>query len=335
MYAITIPHPGGPEALVWAEVPDPVCGPGDVLIDVAASAVNRADVLQRQGHYPPPPGAPEWPGLECSGTISAVGDDVVGWQPGDRVCALLAGGGYAERVVVPAGQVLPVPKGIDLITAAALPEAVCTVWSNLVSSRSADTRLSAGDVVLIHGGASGIGTVAVQVGVALGATVAVTAGSEEKLRRCQELGASILVNYRTADFVQAVRDATDDHGADLILDIIGAKYLEQNLNALAMGGILVVIGLQGGRRGDLDMSAVMRKRALITGSTLRYRSVFDKTDVVGHVRDEAWPLVESGQIKPIVDRTVAMPEAATAHTIVENSEHVGKVLLVTDHAMSS
>jgi putative PIG3 family NAD(P)H quinone oxidoreductase len=330
MHAVTIPSFGGPEVLNWAEVRDPSCGPNDVVIDVAASAVNRADILQRQGHYPPPQDAPQWPGLECSGTISAVGSEVTSWQVGDQVCALLAGGGYAERVVVPAGQVLPVPRGLNLVAAAALPEAICTVWSNVVT----DADLRAGEVLLAHGGASGIGTMAIQVGAALGATVAVTAGSEEKLHRCAELGASILINYRDDDFVNALREATDGHGADVVLDIIGAKYLGQNVDALASDGRLAVIGLQGGRCGELDLSVMMRKRARISGSTLRPRSVADKAAIVQLVRDKAWPLVESGQIQPIIDRAVSMREAADAHRIVEQSKHVGKVLLVTDHDIS-
>lgn len=246
MHAITIPEPGGPEALVWAEAPDPVPGEGEVLVEVAASAVNRADLLQRQGFYNPPPGASPYPGLECSGTIAALGPGVSGWSVGEEVCALLAGGGYAEKVAVPAGQLLPVPQGIDLVTAAALPEVTATVWSNVFMI----AHLRPGETLLIHGGASGIGTMAIQLAKAVGATVAVTAGGPEKLARCAELGADILIDYRQQDFVEELRKATDGAGADVILDIVGAKYLDRNVQALAVNGRLAVIGLQGGVKGS-------------------------------------------------------------------------------------
>lgn len=323
MRAVVITAPGGPEVLAWRDVPDPVCGPDEVVLDVAASAVNRADIAQRQGHYPPPPGAPAWPGLECSGTIRAVGPNVSGWRVGDEVCALLAGGGYAEQVAVPATQLLPVPAGVDLVTSAALPEVLCTVWSNLVMTAA----LRAGEVLLVHGGASGIGTAAIQVGVALGATVAVTAGAAAKLARCTELGASITVNYRDADFVDAVRAATGGRGADVVLDIIGAKYLSRNVDVLAPDGRLVVIGLQGGRLAELDLSALMAKRASITGTTLRARPAAQKAKIVAAVRQHAWPLIESGAVIPVVDRTLPMQQAAEAHRVVEAGEHVGKVVL--------
>nr|WP_316246494.1 NAD(P)H-quinone oxidoreductase [Streptomyces sp. WAC01526] len=267
MRAITIPEPGGPEALVWADVPDPQPAEGEVLIEVAASAVNRADLLQRQGFYDPPPGSSPYPGLECSGRISALGPGVHGWAVGDEVCALLAGGGYAEKVAVPAGQVLPVPAGVDLVTAAALPEVTCTVWSNVFMI----AHLRPGETLLVHGGASGIGTMAIQLAKAVGARVAVTAGGPEKLARCAELGADILIDYREQDFVQEIRKATDGTGADVILDIIGAKYLQRNVKALAVSGRLAIIGLQGGVKAELNLAALMAKRAAITGAGLRAR----------------------------------------------------------------
>ncbi|AYY11669.1 NAD(P)H-quinone oxidoreductase [Actinobacteria bacterium YIM 96077] len=323
MHAVVITEPGEPGVLAWHEVPEPECGSDEVILDVAASAVNRADLLQRQGFYPPPPGTPEWPGLECSGTISAVGRDVTGWSVGDRACALLAGGGYAERVAVPAGQLLPVPAGVDLVTAAALPEVMCTVWSNVVMTAG----LSAGDVLLVHGGSSGIGTTAIQVGVALGATVAVTAGTASKLERCAQLGASVLVNYREQDFVQTVREATGGHGADIVLDIIGAKYLDSNLDVLATGGRIVVIGLQGGRKAEIDLRALMGKRASLIGSTLRARPSREKAAIIDEVRHHLWPLIERGAVVPVIDSTVPMHDAATAHQRVQDSAHIGKVLL--------
>ena len=323
MHAIVVSEPGGPDALVWIEVPDPVAGPGEVVVDVVASAVNRADLLQRQGFYPPPPGAPPYPGLECSGRVAAVGDGVTTWSVGDECVALLAGGGYAEQVVVPAGQLMPVPSGVDLLTAAALPEVACTVWSNIVL----DAGLRAGDVLLVHGGAGGIGTFAIQAGVALGARVAVTAGSDQKLARCAELGADILVNYRDDDFVAAVRSATDGHGADVVLDNMGAAYLQRNVDVLAVGGRVQVIGLQGGTTGELNLGVLMGKRAQVRGTTLRARPVGEKAEICARVAAQAWPLVAAGRIRPVVDRVVPMARAADAHRAVEASDHVGKVLL--------
>lgn len=323
MHAITIPSPGGPDALVWNEVPDPDIQPGTVLVRIAATAVNRADIMQREGHYPPPPGAPEWPGLECSGVVEAVGDGVTDWSPGDEVCALLAGGGYAERVVVPAGQLLPVPDGMDLVTAAALPEVFCTVWANVFMTAS----LQPGETLLVHGGASGIGTAAIQLATAVGARVAVTAGSAEKLERCRELGANILINYRDDDFVAAVREGTDGRGANVILDIIGAKYLASNVEALAVGGRLVIIGLQGGRKAELDLRALMGKRAAVIGTTLRARPADEKATIVAAVREHVWPLFAAGDVRPIVDTVLPITQATEAHRRVEASEHVGKVVL--------
>ncbi|PZF99766.1 NAD(P)H-quinone oxidoreductase [Micromonospora deserti] len=322
MRAITIPEPGGPDALVWSEVPDPEPGPGEVVVDVRASAVNRADLLQRQGHYPPPAGAPAYPGLECSGVISATAPDVTEWRVGQEVCALLAGGGYAERVAVPAGQLLPVPAGVDLVDAAALPEVACTVWSNVVRLAG----LSAGETLLVHGGGSGIGTFAVQLGVALGATVVVTARSA-KHGRLRELGAAHPVDYREQDFVAEVRRVTDGRGADVILDIMGASYLGRNVSALATGGRLVIIGMQGGRKGELDIGALLAKRGTVAATALRSRPLAEKAAIVQGVRAQVWPLVESGTIRPIVDRRLPMTEAAQAHRLVETNDHVGKVLL--------
>ncbi|MEU5808820.1 MULTISPECIES: NAD(P)H-quinone oxidoreductase [unclassified Streptomyces] len=323
MHAISIEQPGGPEVLVWAEAPDPVPGEGEVLVDVAASAVNRADVLQRQGFYNPPPGASPHPGLECSGRISAVGPGVSGWAVGDEVCALLSGGGYAERVAVPAGQLLPVPEGVDLVTAAALPEAACTVWSNLFMV----AHVRPGETVLVHGGSSGIGTMAIQLAKAVGATVAVTAGGPEKLARCKELGADVLIDYREQDFVAEVRAATGGAGADVILDIIGAKYLARNVDALAVNGRLAVIGLQGGVKAELNLGTLLSKRAAIAGTTLRARPQAEKAAIVAAVREHVWPLVAAGRIRPVVHAVYPVREVAEAHRTMESSSHVGKLLL--------
>ncbi|GGO43149.1 NAD(P)H-quinone oxidoreductase [Streptomyces lasiicapitis] len=326
MYAITIPEPGGPEALQWAEVPDPVPGEGEVLIDVAASAVNRADLLQRQGFYDPPPGSSPYPGLECSGRIAALGPGVAGWSVGDEVCALLAGGGYAERVAVPAGQVLPLPDGVDLVTAAALPEVTCTVWSNVFMV----AHLHPGETLLAHGGASGIGTMAIQLAKAVGAKVAVTAGGKEKLAVCGELGADVLIDYREQDFVEEIRRATDGAGADVILDIMGAKYLDRNIQALAVNGRLAIIGMQGGVKSELNIAALLGKRGAITATSLRGRPVSEKSAIVAAVREHVWPLIGAGQVRPVVDRVLPMRDAAAAHRVLEESGHIGKVLLTRE-----
>jgi putative PIG3 family NAD(P)H quinone oxidoreductase len=323
MHAITISKPGGPEVLRWSEVPDPEPQAGEVVIDVAATAVNRADLMQRQGKYPPPHGAPEYPGLECSGTIVAVGRGVTAWRVGDEVCALLAGGGYAERVAVPAAQVLPIPDGISLAEAAALPEVACTVWSNVFST----ARLNPGEVLLVHGGASGVGTFALQLGSAYGARVFCTA-SAAKLDKAQAYGAERAIDYKSEDFVQVVQDETGGHGADVVLDNMGAKYLQRNVDVLATNGRLVVIGLQGGRKAELDLGMLMAKRASVTSTSLRARPVVEKAQIVAEVRDHVWPLVAAGRVLPVIDRALAMQDAAEAHRIVSASEHVGKVLLV-------
>ena len=325
MHAIVITAPGGPDVLQWMEVPDPEPGPGEVLIDVAASAVNRADLLQRQGLYPPPPGAPPYPGLECSGRVAATGPGVTGWREGDEVCALLAGGGYAQRVSVPAGQVLPVPKGLDVVSAAALPEAACTVWSNVFQVGG----LAPGETILVHGGASGIGTLALQLARARGARVLCTAGSPEKLARCAELGADRAISYQDEDFVAAVSDFTGGGGADVILDIMGASYLARNVESLASGGRLVVIGLLGGARAELDLRVLQLKRASVHATTLRSRPLADKAAVVAEVREHVWPLVEAGKVTPVIDRVLPMKDAAAAHRVIEAGAHIGKVLLVT------
>jgi putative PIG3 family NAD(P)H quinone oxidoreductase len=325
MHAITIPEPGGPEALTWAEVPDPEPGEGEVLVEVTASAVNRADILQRQGFYAPPPGASPYPGLECSGRIAALGSGVGGWSVGDEVCALLSGGGYAEKVVVPAGQLLPVPKGLTVTQAAALPEVTCTVWSNVFMI----AHLRPGEMLLVHGGSSGIGTMAIQLAKAVGAKVAVTAGTRDKLDRCAELGADILINYREQDFVAEIKEATGGAGADVILDNMGAKYLDRNVRALAVNGRLAIIGMQGGVKGELNIGALLAKRAVISATSLRARPLSEKAAIVAAVREHVWPLLDAGHVRPVVDREVPMREAAAGHRLLEESGHVGKVLLVT------
>ncbi len=325
MRAITIPEPGGPDALMLDEVPAPEPAAGEVLIDVAAAGVNRADVMQRLGHYPPPPGASEFPGLEVSGRVIAVGDDVQQWQPGDEVCALIDGGGYAERVVAPAGQVLPVPRGVSLVDASGLPEVAATVWSNVFLV----ANIQPGQVLLVHGGSSGIGTMAIQLAKAVGARVAVTAGSREKLDYCASLGADILVNYRDEDFVESVRQQTAGHGADVILDNMGAKYLARNVDLLAPGGRLVTIGLMGGRRAELDLGTLLAKRGAVIATSLRSRPPMEKAAIVAAVREHVWPLIEAGQVRPVIHSRHPLEHAAEAHREMEASGHIGKILLTT------
>jgi putative PIG3 family NAD(P)H quinone oxidoreductase len=329
MRAVTVTEPGGPEVLSWAEVPDPVCGPGEVIVDVAATAVNRADLLQRQGFYPPPKGASEILGLECSGVVSEVGEGVVGWTVGDEVCALLAGGGYAERVAVPAGQLLPRPSGVELATAAALPEVTCTVWSNVFMRAG----LRRGENFLVHGGSSGIGTMAIQLAARAGARVFTTAGTPAKLDVCRELGADTGINYRDEDFVERVREETDGRGIDVILDNMGGTYLGRNVDALADGGRLVIIGMQGGTKAELDIAKLLGKRASVHATALRSRPPTGpggKAEIVAAVRHDIWPDVERGGIRPIVDRRLPMSRAGEAHAVVEASEHIGKVLLLPE-----
>ena len=325
MKAITLPQFGGPDALVLADVETPEPREGELLVRVAAAGVNRADLLQRQGHYPPPPGEPDVPGLEVSGTVEALGGGVEGWTVGDEVCALLAGGGYAEHVRVPAGQVLPVPDGVALVDAAALPEVACTVWSNVFLT----ANLQPGETLLVHGGSSGIGTMAIQLAREVGARVAVTAGTAEKLRACRELGADVLVNYREEDFVERVREATGGHGADVVLDNMGATYLSRNVSVLATNGRLVIIGMQGGTRGELDIGALLAKRAAVVATSLRARPAAEKATIVAAVREHVWPLLASGRVRPVVQSRHPLADAAAAHRELEAGGHVGKVLLTT------
>ncbi|HWB37439.1 MAG TPA: NAD(P)H-quinone oxidoreductase [Rugosimonospora sp.] len=325
MYAVTISEPGGPEVLRWEEVPDPEPGPGEVLVDVVASAVNRADLLQRQGFYDPPPGTPPYPGMELSGRVSVLGEgaDASGWRVGDEVCALVAGGAYAQKAVVPVGQLLPVPAGVSLVDAAALPEVAATVYSNLVMTAG----LRAGETLLVHGGGSGIGTFAIPFAVARGATVLTTARAG-KHATLLELGASRAIDYTAEDFVDACREATGGRGVDVVLDIMGAAYLPRNVRALATGGRLVVIGMQGGRTGELDLSVLMARRASVTATSLRPRPAGEKAEIISRVRADVWPLIEAGRIRPVIDQRVPMPEAARAHERMASNEHLGKLVLV-------
>lgn len=324
MYAITIPEPGGPEALVWDEVPDPVAGRG--------RSAGRGGGQRRQprrsaaaaGSVQPAARSLPYPGLECSGRIAAVGPGVLGWSVGDEVCALLAGGGYAQKVAVPAGQLLPVPAGLDVLQAAALPEVTCTVWSNVFMV----AHLRPGETLLVHGGSSGIGTMAIQLAKAVGAKVAVTAGTKEKLDFCAELGADILINYREQDFVEEIERATSGAGADVILDNMGAKYLDRNVRALAVNGRLAIIGMQGGIKAELNIAALLNKRAAVSATSLRARPLSEKAAIVAAVREHVWPLIDSGHVRPVVDRELSMSDAAGAHRVLEESSHIGKVLLV-------
>ena len=321
MQAITYAEPGGPEVLTWQKVADPTPGAGEVIIDVAATAVNRADLLQREGRYPPPPGASDILGLECSGTISSVGAAIGLDRIGEKVTALLSGGGYAQKVAVPIGQIMTVPTGLDLVAAAALPEVACTVWSNL----DLTANLSEGEWLLVHGGGSGVGTMAVQIGRALGARVAVTAGSAEKLEACAALGADVLINYREQDFVEVIKSTGP--GVNVILDNMGAKYLARNVEALAAYGRLVVIGLQGGTRAELDLGLLLRKRAAIIATSLRARPIDEKATIVAAVREHVWPMIEAGAVRPIVHARMPLADVADAHRLLESSTHIGKVLL--------
>ena len=323
MRAVTAPEPGGPEALVVSDHPDPTPGPGQLVIDMASTAVNRADTLQRQGHYPPPPGASEVLGLECAGTVGAVGDGVEGWSAGDEVCALLAGGGYAEKVLVPAGQVMPVPAGVDLRHAGALPEVACTVWSNVFMIAG----LQPGETLLVHGGAGGIGTIAIQLAHALGARVVTTAGSAEKLAVCASVGADVGINYREQDFVEEVRSATDGRGADVVLDNMGAQYLPRNVAALATEGRLVIIGMQGGAKGELDIGALLTKRGAVIATSLRSRPEREKAAICAAVVEHVWPLVADGSVRPLVHATLPLDRAGEAHRMMEASDHIGKIVL--------
>jgi NADPH2:quinone reductase len=323
MRVIEAPQPGGPEALQLRERALPDLPPGHLLIRVAASALNRADILQRRGIYPPPPGAPSWPGLEVSGIVVAMSDDVREFRVGDEVCALLQGGGYAEYCAAPAGQTLRVPRGVTLVDAAALPEALFTVWSNVFDMG----RLAAGESLLVHGGSSGIGVAAIQLARALGHRVATTAGSDEKCRFCASLGAEPAINYRSEDFVAVVREATGGRGVDVILDMVAGEYLQRDLDALAPGGRVVVIATQGGTRASVDMRAIMSRRLVVTGSLLRPQPVAFKQAIKARLLDRVWPLIESGAVRPVIDRIYPLEDAAAAHTYMESGTHMGKILL--------
>ncbi|GAA3441323.1 NAD(P)H-quinone oxidoreductase [Planomonospora venezuelensis] len=319
MKAITIKEPGGPEVLEWTEVDDPAPATGEVVIDVVATALNGADVAQRLGLYPVPPGASPYPGLEVSGRISALGEGVSGWQVGQEVCALLTGGGYAQKVAVPAGQLLAVPKGVGLVEAAALPEAAATVWSNVVMT----ARLAEGETFLVHGGAGGVGTMALQIAKALGARVVTTVSGADKTARVRELGAEVTIDYRGEDFA--------DFGPyDVILDVIGGQYLERNVQSLALDGRLVIIGMQGGFEGRLDLVELVFKRKSVFGTTLRSRSGEQKAEIVAALQEHVWPMIEAGAVRPIIDQVLPMSQAARAHQLMADSQHVGKILLVNE-----
>jgi putative PIG3 family NAD(P)H quinone oxidoreductase len=324
MIAIEIREPGGPDVLTPVERPQPTIGAGDVLIKVAAAGVNRPDVMQRQGNYPPPPGASDIPGLEIAGTIVSSGADVREWRVGDQVCALVSGGGYAEYCAAPAPQCLPIPRGMDLTHAAAVPETFFTVWTNVFERG----RLKRGETILVHGGSSGIGTTAIQLARAFGARVFATAGTSEKCAACEDLGADRAINYREVDFVAAVREATLGRGVNLILDMVGGEYLQRNIEALALDGRLVQIGLLGGATAQVDMFSVLRRRLTITGSTLRARSVAEKAAIAQAVHEHVWPLLESGAIRPLIHATFPLRRVAEAHRVMESSAHTGKLVLL-------
>jgi len=317
--------PGGPEVMVLATGPVPRPATGEVLIRVAAAGINRPDILQRTGNYPPPPGASPILGLEVSGTVAALGAEVAGWHEGDAVCALVAGGGYAEYCVAPAPQCLPVPKGVALVDAAGLPETFFTVWTNVFDRG----RLAAGESFLVHGGSSGIGTTAIQLARAFGAHVFATAGSPEKCAVCRDLGAERAIDYRQEDFVAVLKEATQGRGVDVILDMVGGPYVEKNLRSLAIEGRLVQIAFLQGSKVTLDLAHLMMRRQTITGSTLRPRPVAEKAAIARNLRDKVWPLIEAGKVRPVIDRTFPLAEAAAAHRLMESSAHIGKILLRT------
>jgi NADPH2:quinone reductase len=324
MIAIEIREPGDPDVLVPVERPRPTPGSGEVLIAVAAAGVNRPDVMQRRGHYPPPPGASEIPGLEIAGTVEKIGADVTGCRTGDRVCALVAGGGYAEYCVAPAPQCLPIPAGMTFVSAAAIPETFFTVWVNVFERG----RLRAGEAVLIHGGSSGIGTTAIQLARAFGARVFATAGSAEKCAACERLGAERAINYRDTDFVAALRDLTAGRGVDVILDIVGGEYVARNLDSLAVDGRLVQIAVIGGAKAQINLVPILQRRLTITGSTLRPRPVAEKTAIARALREHVWPLLESGVVAPVIFATYPFRDAAAAHRVMESNAHIGKLVLV-------
>jgi putative PIG3 family NAD(P)H quinone oxidoreductase len=324
MIAIEISHPGEPDVLVPVERPMPVPGEGELLIEVAAAGVNRPDVMQRRGRYPPPPGASDIPGLEIAGTIESIGPGVQGWRTGGRVCALVAGGGYAEYCVAPAPQCLPVPERLDFVAAAAVPETFFTVWTNLFERG----RLARGETTLVHGGSSGIGTTALQLARAFGARVFATAGSVEKCRACEQIGAERCINYREEDFVAVVRELTGGRGVDVVLDMVGGEYFARNIDVLAMEGRLVQIATLHGTKAELNIPVIMQRRLTVTGSTLRARSVSEKGVIASAVREHVWPLLESGAVRPIVHARFPLRDAAAAHRVMESGAHIGKLVLV-------
>lgn len=324
MKAIVITEHGGPEVLKLHEVEDPKIRDDQVLIKIAATAINRADTLQRTGRHPPPKGESEFPGLECSGTIEAVGKNVERWKIGDQVCALLGGGGYAEKVAVPAGQVLPVPPGVSLQDAASFPEVACTVWSTVFMI----SRLSKGETFLIHGGSSGIGTFAIQMAKYLGIKVFITAGSEEKLAACKDLGADVCINYKTQDFVARVKEETGGKGVDVILDILGGPYLQKNLEILNFDGRLFIIGLMGGSVAEISLGVLLSKRLTVQAAGLRGRSPENKAQIVREVEKNVWPAITAGKVKSVVYKCMPLEEAAEAHRLMESSQHIGKIVLV-------
>lgn len=321
MRAITLPTFGGPDVLTLADIPEPELGPSDVLVAVAAAGVNHADLAQREGHYPPPPGAPEWPGMELSGTVIRVGPSVTRWHPGDRVCALVPGGGYAERAVMDEGLVMALPDGVDLVAGASIPEAACTVWANLFMAAG----LRSGQSLLVHGGSSGVGSMAIQLGVALGITVFATAGSASKVAYCEGLG-SRGINYREESFAEII-SAESAGGVDAVLDIVGGDYLADNIASLRLGGTVMIIANQSGTPGAFDINALMRKRGRIWATTLRARPLSERAEIVAAVQAHVMPLLASGAIRPLVDTVLPLERAADAHRLMESSSHLGKILL--------
>lgn len=330
MRVIDVPQPGGPDALVVAQRPTPTPQASEVLIQVAAAGINRADVLQRKGGYPPPPGAPTYPGLEVAGVVAAAGSAVREFKVGDKVCALLQGGGYAEYCTADEGQVLPVPGSLSMIEAASLPEAYFTVWSNVFGFG----RLQPGETLLVHGGSSGIGVAAIQLAKALGHTVFTTAGSDEKCRFCEQLGARRAINYKTEDFAAVIGEATGKQGVNVVLDMVGGSYLSKNLSCLAVEGRLVMIATQGGTKGELDLLRIMQRRLVVTGSTLRSRDVTFKRSIKERLLNVVWPLLARGDIKPIVDRVYPLERASEAHAYMESSAHRGKIVLSVDPSVA-
>jgi NADPH2:quinone reductase len=323
MTAIEITEPGGPEVLKPGKRPVPKPQAGEILIKVAAAGINRPDVFQRKGNYPPPPGAPDTPGLEVSGAVAALGEGVTTWNIGDAVCALVAGGGYAEYCVAPVLQALPVPKGLDLVEAAALPETLFTVWTNVYDRAG----LAKGETMLVHGGTSGIGTTAIQLATALGSTVFATAGSDDKCAFCVKLGAAQAINYREADFEEALKAATDGRGVDVVLDMVGGDYIAKNLRLLAPEGRLVFIAFLKGAKAEVDFNRLMRNRLKIMGSTLRPQSVEAKGRIAASLQEKVWPLLEAGRVRPVIDSRYPLAEAAQAHARMESSAHIGKIVL--------